>query len=107
MSDYAKLDVRQLPKTSQLTAEDRHWRSFKVRRKHNLALAPAASLHSHSPLCLLSPLSLLQNPVVHRHFVKVTDLQFNPITPHDLAACASTRVCPPHPDRPPALPDSS
>ena len=103
MSDYSKLDVRQLPKTSQLTAEDRYWRSFKVRclpcmlPSHPLSLSlsdlPTRSLASpllSSPLCFCS--RVWQSPVVHRHFVKVTDVQFNPIAPHDVAACASTRV---------------
>jgi len=37
-------------------------------------------------------LALSQNPVNHKHFVKVTDLKFSPVHPHDLAACASSRV---------------
>jgi U3 small nucleolar RNA-associated protein 15 len=51
--------------------------------------------HLHSTCVLADSLHLfilVQNPVTHRHYNKVTDIEFSPLAPYDFAVTASTRV---------------
>lgn len=61
MTSYPRVSIRQVPKTTSVTAENRYWKQFK-------------------------------NPVITKHYNKITDIEFSPTLPHDFAVTASTRV---------------